>query len=58
MNEDIIKRRKQVFNTFRANNTILESETSAPEIKEASDLSENAESLNICMLADNVDTQN
>lgn len=55
MNEDIIKRRKQVFNTFRANSTVLESENSALEIKEASNLSENAESLNICMLSDNVD---
>lgn len=55
MNEDIIERRKQVFNTFRANSTVLESENSAPEIKEASNLSENAESLNICMLSDNVD---
>lgn len=55
MNEDIIERRKQVFNTFRANSTVLESENSAPEVKEASNLSENAESLNICMLSDNVD---
>lgn len=37
MNSDIVNRRKQIFNSFRVNNTDLETEVKTPEMREGLD---------------------